>query len=290
MTKPRIRRSWGKRVMIYLLVIPVLVYLGICAIGYFAQGSIIYPRSFAGPSTVDAPTLRGAEVWWIDTEDGAKVEAWWMPAAPEVLTGPAPVVIFFHGNGELIEHGLDIARFYLSLGMHVAFLEYRGYGRSGGTPTEAGIVRDALALYDRIAARPDVDSSRIVFHGRSLGGGVGAALMTHHEPAALILESSFTSLVSMTSHYGLPAFLCRNPYRTDAALAEYHGPTLILHGEHDSIVPTWHARALADIAKHPTLVTRDADHNDLSGDFEWYSTTIADFLIRTGIITGRSPR
>lgn len=282
-SRPR-RGRWVRRLVIYLVLIPVLVLAGLWTAGYFLQGSMIYPRSFAGAPQIEGPPLRDAEVWWIDTEDGERVEAWWMPAVQKLTKGPMPVVVFFHGNGELIEHSLDLARFYLALEMHVAFLEYRGYGRSGGAPSQDAIVRDARALVDRIAATRSADASRLVFHGRSLGGGVAAALSERVTPRAMVLESTFTSMTSMTARYFLPAFLCTNPYRTDAALRKFNGPVLILHGERDSIVPVSHAHALGSCGSGCKVVTVDADHNDLGSNWKWYTTTIAEFLRDSGVI------
>ena len=285
---PRARRSPLRRMFTLLLAIVVLTGVGLAGIAYFMQNSVIFPRSFAGPSTIDAPPLMGAEVWWFDVGGGQRVEAWWMPAAPSTVNGPAPTVLFFHGNGELIEHNLDLARIYLSLGINVAFLEYRGYGRSGGSPSERGIVRDATMLYNKVLEQKTVDRNRIILHGRSLGGGVAAALIAHHPPAAVILESTFTSMVAMMSRYSVPPVLCRNPFRTDRALAAFDGPTLLLHGENDTIVPVSHTRELATIARRPTVITNDRDHNDFAMDASWYARTLEQFFIENAIITRKN--
>lgn len=274
--------------LITILAAIAILYIVLCTIAFFAQHTLMFPRSFAGPATIDAPPMPGAEVWWLDIDNGAKVEAWWMPAPGASAETPAPTVIFFHGNGELIEHAMGLAEWYQSLGISAAFLEYRGYGRSGGTPSQAAITPDARAIYDRVLARPDVDPARIVLHGRSMGGGVAGVMVDYRPPAALILESTFTSMSAMVERYMLPPFLCRSPFRTDTVLATYEGPTLILHGETDTIVPTSHGRALAKVARHPTLATRPAGHNDLGADAGWYTTTVADFLRAAHILTPES--
>jgi len=271
--------------LVILVLIPILAYVGLCALAYFMQNSIIFPRTYAGPSTVDAPAVPESEVWWIDIGDGQRVEAWWMPAPPDAFPGPRPTVVFFHGNAELIEHNLDLARMYLNLGINVAFLEYPGYGRSTGTPSQAAIVRSADALLEKVTSRPEVDTTRIILHGRSLGGGGAGALIGRADPAAVILESTFTSMAAMVERYYLPGFLCTSPFRTDRALALYDGPTLLMHGENDTIVPCENSRALAKIAKHATLITNDRDHNDFGTDVRWYAAQISGFLRANGIIT-----
>src|SRR5690606_26574574 len=112
---------------------------------------------------------------------------------------------------------------------------YRGYGRSDGTPTQDGITRDFIAFYDLIAQRPDVDPIRIVFHGRSLGGGAVAALAQHRTPRAMVLESTFTGVPAMAKRFLVPPFLVRDKFDTMGTLRHYEGPSLILHGEHDEV-------------------------------------------------------
>src|SRR5690606_14605281 len=101
---------------------------------------------------------------------------------------------------------------YRELGLAVLLVEYPGYGRSGGSPSEASITRAALAAYDRLVARADIDPARIVLHGRSLGGGVVAVLSDARAAAALVLESSFTGVTAFASGMLLPPLLVRDPF------------------------------------------------------------------------------
>src|SRR5688572_30832441 len=104
------------------------------------------------------------------------VEGWFLPAYGVAAGRPGPAVIFAHGNAEIIDpYALELEP-YRRMGVSVLLPEFRGYGRSGGEPSEEGITDDFVAFHDLLAARPDVDPSRIVFHGRSLGGGVVCAL------------------------------------------------------------------------------------------------------------------
>src|SRR5699024_1012438 len=136
----------------------------------------------------------GLERLWIDSDEGA-VEAWFLPGDDVEPARPGPAILFTHGNAELIDHWPDALARYRRLGVSVVLPEYRGYGRSAGSPSEAAIAQDLRALHALLSADPRVDASRIVYHGRSLGGGAVCTLLDAHPPRALILESTFTSIV-----------------------------------------------------------------------------------------------
>jgi len=115
------------------------------------------------------PALDHGEVWTLDSDEGT-IEAFFFPAGPS-----APAVILAHGNAELIDDQLERAGWYRTQGFTVLIPEYRGYGRSKGSPSEDAVVHDFVAFYDRLRTQPAVDPARIYFHGRSLGGAVAAA-------------------------------------------------------------------------------------------------------------------
>ena len=199
---------------------------------------------------------------------------------------PAPLVVFFHGNAELIDYQSTIVEGYRRLGCSVLLPEYRGYGRSAGKPSEQAIVADAVRFYDEITRRPDVDPSRIVFHGRSLGGGPAAALAARRSAKALVLESTFTSVADMASAYLAPSFLVKNKFHTDRVLPTLEIPVLIFHGTRDDIIPVAHGRRLRDLATHGTYVEYDCKHNDFPGDEneDAYWEQVAAFLRGAGVL------
>ncbi|MEM6855867.1 MAG: alpha/beta fold hydrolase, partial [Planctomycetota bacterium] len=166
-TKP----SWGKRLRRIAAVLMV-VFLTVTALLYAGQRLLVFPGAyFPAAGSPDLPA--GVEVWTRDTDEGG-VEAWIMPGRGATPETPGPAVVFTHGNGETISIWTGEMRWYTERGYTVLLPEYRGYGRSAGRPSQAKIVDDATYFYDRLAARPEVDADRIVFHGRSLGGGVAA--------------------------------------------------------------------------------------------------------------------
>jgi fermentation-respiration switch protein FrsA (DUF1100 family) len=170
------------------------------------------------------------------------------------------------------------------MGISVLLPEYRGYGRSGGDPSEDNITDDFVGAYDLLASRPEVDRSRIVFHGRSIGGGVVCALAAKRPPAAMILLSTFTSIPDITARYFVPRFLIRDPFDNVAVVRELDRHILILHGRRDELIPISHAAALERIARRPTRVDYDCNHNDCPPDAHAYWADIRSFLLAAGIL------
>jgi fermentation-respiration switch protein FrsA (DUF1100 family) len=223
---------------------------------FFVQRTLIYPR----PALAAALTRPAdAEEVWLDLPAG-RSEAWLLPARG-TAAGPAPVMLFAHGNAELIDHWPGEFDEPRSWGMAVLLVEYPGYGRSAGVPTQTTIAEAMAAAFDWVETRPSLDPKRIVAYGRSLGGGAVGTLIPERRPAALILESTFTDTRRFARNVGAPGLLVRDQFDNRAAVLRYHGPLLILHGEHDPVVPVEHGEALADAAG-VELHRMPCGHND----------------------------
>lgn len=260
-----------------IALVSVLGLFGVAyAVGCSFQERLIFPRDYAAAHA--RPVPRGAQSLWISAADGVAVEAWFIPAPAASPERPAPLVIFFHGNAELIDTNVDIANLYCPWGFSVLLAEYRGYGRSRGEPSQAAIVADMQQFHDLMATRPDIDPTRIVYHGRSLGGGVAGALAAARPPAALVLESTFTSLAAVARSRGLADPLCRHPFHTDRVLPTLARPVLLLHGVDDTLIPPSHARALHALVPGSTLVELPGHHNDFPLDRPAYESAIHQFL------------
>lgn len=227
------------------------------ALLYFTQRSIIFPRP---PLTGAPPRPVDAEQIWLNTSFG-RIEAWYLPAIRS-SAGPSPLLLFAHGNGELIDYWPDEFQEPRRWDVGVLLVEYAGYGRSDGTPSQRSITEGMLAAYDWALQRADVDGSRIIPYGRSLGGGAAVLLALARRVPALILESSFSSVSAFAARFGAPAFLVRDPFDSVSAIKSFKGPILILHGDRDDIVPPHHARALAAAASNATLKFLPCGHND----------------------------
>lgn len=248
------------------------------------QRSILFPRHYIQVDEVGGQGVRDLDRWWLDVE-GGRVEAWFLPADGE---GPRPAVIFAHGNGEAIDFWAHPLDHYRRLGIHVLLPEYRGYGRSGGEPSEEAIANDMVTFYDRLAAREDVDADRIIFHGRSLGGGAMGALAKQRKPAGLILQSTFTSISAFAKRFMLPDFLVSDPFDTLAIVPQLDIPILVLHGTKDGVVPYDHGATLHAAAKNGELVTYDCGHNDMPSDDRYWGP-VEKYLATGGFTRPRDP-
>ncbi|MFT3924135.1 MAG: alpha/beta hydrolase [Myxococcales bacterium] len=242
------------------------------------QRNLLFPRHMvAVPARPVA--VPGLERSWLDTDAG-KVELWFLPGRGVSPERPGPAVIFAHGNGELIDYWPEQLAPYRELGVSVVLPEYRGYGRSAGKPSETALAADFRAVYTRLLADARVDPTRILYHGRSLGGGVVCGLARSHAPAGMILESTFTSVVDVARGMGVPAFVISDRFENLPAVRAYQGPLLIMHGIQDNLIPKHHAERLAAAHQNAKLVLYRAGHNDLPPANSDYWQQIASLVPR----------
>jgi hypothetical protein len=246
---------------------------------FVMQEKMIYPGWVMNLQTQPPPA--NVEVLELAI-DGGQVQAWFVPASGDQ---PAPLVVYFHGNGELVDYQSHIIKHYSLLGFNVLLPEYRGFGASKGDPSQKNIGEDVAAFYDMVIKRPGVDTARVLFHGRSLGGAVAVDLAARRKPHALILDSSFTSMTRMAGRYLVPSFMLRHPYRTDRVLPELNLPTMISHGTHDEIIPVRHGRDLAKMTPNAVFYEYNCMHNDFPGrtGAEQYWQRVTEFLHEAGI-------
>ncbi|HWI16542.1 MAG TPA: alpha/beta hydrolase [Vicinamibacterales bacterium] len=245
------------------------------ALLFFAQRSMLFP---APPAAGAPPRPQFAEPVWLATSVG-RVEAWYLP--PIDIDGqPAPMLLFTHGNGELIDYWPDEFDQPRKMGMAVLLVEYPGYGRSDGAPSEGSITEGVVAAYDWAAQQPQIDKTRIIPYGRSLGGGAATALSRARPVPAVILESAFSSVAAFASGFGAPKFLLRDRFDNEAAIASFKGPVLIVHGDRDTIVPPAHARVLAAASPNTTLRYLPCGHNDCRRPWN----EVITFLLRFKLI------
>jgi len=261
----------SRRLVVWLGIVSVL-YVSWCGLLYFQQDGMVYPIPQHGRTAEHIPER--AEALWFTGAGGVRVEGWLMlPVAT-----PAPLVVFAHGNGELIDDCVGVADEYRRRGYAVLLPEYRGYGRSGGRPRQAEISADLVGLYDMAIALPEIDRTRVVFHGRSLGGGVAAQLAAVRKPSVLIMQSSFTSIASFADGMLVPRFVVTNPFHTDDVLPTLGVPVLIMHGVDDDIIPVTHGRRLHEITPGSVYVEMPGHHNDFPVDATAYWKAIDGFL------------
>lgn len=249
---------------------------------------VLFPRGMVRPDPRAGEGVPGLVRLWIDSPQG-KVEAWFLPGDGVSAATPGPLVIFAHGNAELIDLWPDALAPYRRLGVSVLLPEFRGYGRSAGSPSQRAITEDLVRIHDLALGRPEVDRSRVLLHGRSLGGGAACALASARPPRALILQSTFTSVTAMARRYWIPGFLVRDPFDNLEVVRRLQPRLLIIHGDRDELIPFQHARTLQGAVRGARLLALPCGHNDCPPDEKEYWEAIAGFLREAGIVTRSRP-
>ena len=246
------------------------LFLGFLALVWVSQRHLIYiPSGEILPPSPGLPA--GLEEVSLETEDGLRLGAWFIPPAGK---RPVPAVLVLNGNAGNRSYRSPLAEALSRAGLAVLLFDYRGYGGNPGSPSETGLSLDARAARRYLAGRPDVDASRMVYFGESLGAAVALALAEKYPPAALVLRSPFTSMVDIGRlHYPfLPVrLLLKDHYLSLERIARIRCSILILAGDRDRIIPIRQSRKLFEAAQEPKRfsVIPGADHNDwdlLAGD------------------------
>jgi len=240
----------------------VLLYGGLVGLTWGLQRHLVYLPD-AGPVPPAASVLPGARDVGLDTEDGHRLAAWFLPGeAPD-----APAVLVANGNGGHRGLRAPLAAALHDAGLAVLLFDYRGYGGNPGIPSEAGLALDVRAARAFLLEEAGVPADRLLYLGESLGAAVVTELATEHPPAGLVLRSPFVDLASVgAEHYPfLPVrALLRDRYPVAEHVATIQVPTTVVHGGADSIVPPGQSRAVADAAAvlHRVVEVPGADHND----------------------------
>ncbi len=239
----------------------IAVYAGIVALAYFFQRSLQYfpDRTLPSPAAAGMPEMAAVET---PSADGTRLIGWYREAKPG-----RPTVVYFHGNGGNIADRAFLVRPWLDRGLGVVLFNLRGYGGSGGSPSEAGWFMDGAAALAFARAR-GVPPERLVVFGESLGSGVAVKVATEHAIAALILQAPLTSAADVAQHHYpfLPArWLIKDRYDSTERIGAVQAPILIVHGEADLIVPVRFGRALFAAAPEPKqgVFIAGAGHNDV---------------------------
>ena len=195
------------------------------------------------------------------TEDGVSLHGWYLPHPSATKT-----LLFFHGNGGNISHRRDSLLIFHRLGLNVLIIDYRGYGLSGGEPSEQGLYLDANAAWDYLTEQRGLEPQQIVIFGRSLGGAVATDLASRVVPAALILESTFSSARDMAAElfpYLSPLLVLRYGFDSSEKIGRTNGPLLMLHSPQDEIIPYALGRKLFAKAPQPKeFIDLRGGHND----------------------------
>jgi fermentation-respiration switch protein FrsA (DUF1100 family) len=214
------------RLLFALLLVSGILYLRQPAMIFYPDGNLLF--------TPDEWGLAFEEVD-LKTADGVRLNGWYLPAEEAQGT-----LLFLHGNAGNISHRGESLQIFHRLGLNVLIIDYRGYGKSTGAPSEKGMYRDARAAWDYLVKERAQQAEKIVLFGRSLGGAVAAHLAAEVKPAGVIIESSFSSARDMAKElFPVLSYLTILRYDFDAAsaLQKLHVPLLVMHSPEDEIIP-----------------------------------------------------
>ena len=247
-----------------------VVFVGLAALAYVAMAGFLYTMQetliFPAPGGISTAALNeaaaevGATPIEVMTSDGVKLYGWYRSG------GNQRAVVYFPGNAATVLGTVGLMRLVNDEGWDFAVIAYRGYPGSEGTPTEAGLHLDSRALWDFLRDEKGIAAKDIVIHGRSLGGGVAAGLAAEVKPGALVLESTFTSILDMAEADN-PWFpvgrLLKHPFNTRERAASIAAPVLILHSDGDHTIPVSHGRALRKLFSTATYMeVPGREHNE----------------------------
>lgn len=225
----------------------------------------LFPAKYPQGNWSPAETL--FEDCWFETVDGLRLHGWYLRHET-----PQAVILFAHGNAGNVTYRAALgAHLHKRFGVSVFLFDYRGYGRSEGRPSIDGLIHDARAARDYLARREEIPAKDVVLMGRSLGGAIVVELAAKDGARGLVLESTFSSLRDVaSSHYPklLVNVLVADRLDSACAIADYHGPLLISHGDADQTIPISLGRELFKAANEPKVFVRipGGDHNDLQSD------------------------
>ena len=279
-------RPGVRRVATAAAIVVVLAYLGLLLLLRLSEARLIY---FPGASRtlLAPPAALGLPVRRVEfaAEDGVRLVAWEIPAAPPDSSGLW--LLICHGNaGNISEFGRP--QHYAGLrrlGVNLLAFDYRGYGESGGRPTEAGLYRDADAAYHYLRERRGVPAERIVVFGHSLGSAVAIDLASREPVAGLVIEGAPTSVVDRGQElypFVPVRWIAASRFGSLEKIARVRAPKLFLHAVADEVIPVAHGRRLFAAAPEPKeLVELRGGHGDaFEVDSARYFGSIGRFLGR----------
>lgn len=220
----------------------------------------------------------GAEDVWMTTSDGVRIHGWKLRAQP----GAEWITLYLHGNAGNLTHRVDHMEMIPKAGSDLLLIDYRGYGKSEGKPTEEGIYRDAEAAYEYLVEagyRPE----RLVIYGESLGTAAAVDLASRRDCAGVVLEAPFPSAAAVASRV-LPLLgplAARGRLETAKKLEKVKAPVLVIHGTRDQVIDYELGRAVFESAPGPKQFwsVEGAQHSDiLEVAGERYIARLREFL------------
>jgi pimeloyl-ACP methyl ester carboxylesterase len=265
------------RVFIFPLLILYPLYAGVM---FSKQEQILFPAASDKHHPLNVPQPRDGSLIEIQASFG-KVRAFYQPAHAGFA---GPVILYTHGNYECIQNSFSLVRPLVDAGISVMQLEFPGFCGADADPSFNNIVEAESLAYDWLAKQPQVDKSRIVAMGYSMGGGAAAELTRHRPVRALILLSTYTSIEDMAHRYMLPGFLVRYPFDNATRVREFNGPVFLEHGKHDRVIPFAVGQKLAQNKADGEFVVLDCGHDGCHFDRSLFAKRIPAWLTAKGVL------
>ncbi len=255
------------------LILVLLIGVLFIAVYSFQRHFIYFPAS-------DKPSLRDfnaldMQIIQIPVAKGLVLDSWYKPPQNH-----QPVILYLHGNAGHIGYRMYLARHFISAGLGILLLEYRGYGGNRGRPAEKGLYEDGRAAM-RFLKQQGIPEKSIILYGESLGTGIATQLATEFSVCSVILQSPYASFTALARyHYwGLPIPVL-DKYDSLSKIAKIHSPLLILHGKLDIIVPYPQGEILFNFANEPKKLIKfpNKGHNDLWD--EHFASIVINFITK----------
>ena len=249
---------------------------------FFYQDRLVYFPTHDVSTPASAGAIDFTEIDY-PTADGLTLRAWYRPP-PVTQDKPAPVMVIFHGNGDIIRNWAKRANQYAALGIGVMLVEYRGYGQNPGKPGERNFIRDSEAAIAWLKTQK-ITPENIILYGHSLGTGVATALAALYPVRALFLESPFASAVDIAAvRFPLVPvrWLMRDRFLSIDRIKLVKAPITIVHGDQDIVVPLAQGQKLAAAATAPVKfhIIPGGGHIDLyeKGAFALFKNSLDDVM------------
>ncbi len=243
------------KILLPIIVVVILLFL---YVRYLESTSVFFPsRSIL--ATPKQSHLDFEDVYF-KTKDGVTLNGWLVKHPKAKST-----IVFFHGNAGNLSDRIGKFLLFHKMGVNVFAVDYRGYGNSGGKPTEEGIYEDAEAAFDYLLTRSDINPKTIISYGASLGGVVAIDLAIHRPLAGLIIDSSFSSAPDMAKviYPFLPSFFMKIKMDSISKIQKIHIPKLFLHSDEDETVPIALGLKLYKAAQAPkTFIKLKGAHDE----------------------------
>lgn len=264
-------------ILLWVALVGMAVYAAFVAFLYLAQERLMYHPVLEAPH----PGIYGLErvsPIRLTTADGVSIFAWTAEPADDTK----PILVLYHGNAGHLGERVDKIRYYLERGFGLMMPTWRYNAGAGGRPSESGLLADARAALDHLAAS-GIASNRIVLYGESLGTGMAVAMAAERKVAAVVLEAPYSSVADVAAArypFAPVRSLIKAQYNSVARIGRVRAPIMIAHGTDDRVIPLRFARKLADAAPEGTefRIFEGAGHIDM--DQRGLQPMVIDFLER----------